>query len=59
MLRIQTLFALLLPLTALEGVERSKMFNDNGIEVMVLDKRIDFTGKRLVGLIHLGFVKIC
>lgn len=39
-------FALLLPITALEGVERNKMFNEYGIELMVLDKRIDFTGKK-------------
>ena len=39
-------FALLLPLTALEGIERGKMFNEYGISVVVLDKRIDFTGKK-------------
>ena len=39
-------FALLLPLTALEGVERSIMFSEYGIELLVFDKRIDFTGKK-------------
>lgn len=39
-------FALLLPLTALEGMRRSKMFQKYGISVIVLDKRIDFTGKK-------------
>ena len=35
-------FALLLPITALEGVERGKMFREHGIELLVLDKRCDF-----------------
>lgn len=35
-------FMLLLPLTSLEGVRRGKMFRENGIELLVLDKRIDF-----------------
>jgi len=39
-------FALLLPLTALEGIKRGNMFRSNGISVIVLDKRIDFTGKK-------------
>ena len=38
-------FALLLPLTALEGIKRRQLYN-NGISVIVLDKRIDFTGKK-------------
>ena len=38
-------FALLLPLTSLEGINRGKMFNDKGIELIVLDKRVDFNGK--------------
>ena len=38
-------FALLLPLTALEGVKRGRMFHENGISVIVLARRIDFTGK--------------
>jgi hypothetical protein len=35
-------FALLLPLTTLEGVERNKLFRQYGIQVLVLDKRINF-----------------
>lgn len=38
-------FALLLPLTSLEGINRGKMFNGKGIELIVLDKRVDFNGK--------------
>ena len=38
-------FCLLLPLTSLEGIKRGKMFRENDIELMVLDKRIDFNGK--------------
>jgi hypothetical protein len=39
-------FALLLPLTALEGIKRGNLFREKGISVIVLDKRIDFTGKK-------------
>lgn len=35
-------FLLLLPLTALEGKERNKLYRENGIEIIVLDKRINF-----------------
>lgn len=35
-------FAMLLPISTLEGVKRSKMFNQYGIEILVLDKRINF-----------------
>ena len=35
-------FALLLPITALEGVERNKLFARYGISVIVLDRRINF-----------------
>lgn len=38
-------FCLLLPLTSLEGIKRGEMFRKNGIELVVLDKRIDFNGK--------------
>ena len=38
-------FAMLLPLTTLEGIQRGKMFREKGIELLVLDKRIDFNGK--------------
>ena len=33
---------MLLPITALEGVERGKMFRENGIELLVLDRRLNF-----------------
>jgi hypothetical protein len=39
-------FALWLPLTTLEGVHRGEMFRERGINVMVLDHRLDFTGKK-------------
>lgn len=39
-------FALLLPLTALEGKHRSNLYSQYGISVIVLDSRIDFTGKK-------------
>lgn len=39
-------FALLLPLTALEGIERNKMFSEKGISVIVLDKRINFMNQK-------------
>lgn len=35
-------FLLLLPLTALEGKNRNKMYKENGLELIVLDKRINF-----------------
>lgn len=35
-------FALLLPITALEGKERGKLYKEKGIELVVLDKRINF-----------------
>ena len=38
-------FALLLPLTALEGVKRGEMFREYGVSVLVLDQRCDFSGK--------------
>ena len=37
--------ALLLPLTTLEGIKRGKIFDENCVSVIVLDKRLDFTGK--------------
>jgi hypothetical protein len=39
-------FALLLPLTALEGVRRGKMWSSYGVSLLVLDRRLDFTGKK-------------
>lgn len=38
-------FALLLPLTALEGKARGEMYLKHGISVIVLNSRLDFTGK--------------
>ena len=35
-------FCLLLPITALEGKARGKMFREKGIEVLVFDSRINF-----------------
>lgn len=35
-------FCLLLPITALEGINRGKMFRYNGIEVLVFDKRVNY-----------------
>lgn len=35
-------FALLLPLTSLEGIGRGKMYRENGIEVLVFDRRCNF-----------------
>ena len=39
-------FALLLPLTALEGESRNKLYLEKGISIIVLNKRLDFTGKK-------------
>lgn len=35
-------FALLLPLTALEGLKRQKMYREYGVQVLVLPRRPDF-----------------
>jgi len=35
-------FALLLPITALEGRGRNKLYKEKGLEIIVLDKRINF-----------------
>lgn len=35
-------FCLLLPITSLEGIKRGKLFRENGVELMVLDKRCNF-----------------
>lgn len=35
-------FALLLPITSLEGIERGKMFRENGLELLVFDRRCNF-----------------
>lgn len=49
-------FALLLPVSALQGQARGQMFIDNGIEVLALNNRIDFTGK---GSPHFGVAWFC
>jgi hypothetical protein len=49
-------FALLLPVSALQGQTRGKMFIDNGIEILALNSRIDFTGK---GSPHFGVAWFC
>lgn len=35
-------FLLLLPITALEGKQRNKLYKEKGIEIIVLNKRINF-----------------
>lgn len=35
-------FALLLPITALEGVNRGKLFREYGIQLIVLDRRVNY-----------------
>lgn len=35
-------FCLLLPLTSLEGINRGKMYRENGIELLVFDRRCNF-----------------
>ena len=35
-------FCMLLPITALEGVERGKLYRKHGIELLVLDRRCNF-----------------
>lgn len=49
-------FALLLPVSSLQGKARGKMFIDKGIEILVLNNRIDFTGK---GSPHFGVAWFC
>ena len=36
-------WAMLMPLTALEGVERGQWYDDFGIQLLVLDRRVEFT----------------
>ena len=40
-------FCLLLPITALEGKNRGEMYRKNGIEVLVLDGRVQFMEKKI------------
>jgi hypothetical protein len=39
-------FAMLLPITALEGIARQKMYQNNGIQILFPAKRTDFNGKK-------------
>ena len=39
-------FCLLLPITALEGKRRGKLFREYGIELLVFDKRINFINQK-------------
>ena len=48
-------FALLLPVSSLQGVKRGELFK-KGLELLVLNKRIDFTGK---GSPHFGVAWFC
>lgn len=38
-------FMLLLPITAFEGIERNKLYREYGISCIVIDRRVDFSGK--------------
>lgn len=48
-------FGLLLPVSSLQGIKRAEMF-EQGLELLVLKKRIDFTGK---GSPHFGVAWFC
>jgi len=39
-------FAILLPITAIEGIKRQKLYQKYGIEILCLPRRIDFNGKK-------------
>jgi hypothetical protein len=39
-------FALLLPITTLEGVKRNELFNKYGIELIVFDRRINYMNNK-------------
>lgn len=49
-------FALLLPVTAIQGKFRGKLFDKYGIELLVINSRVDFTGK---GAPHFGVAWFC
>lgn len=44
-------FALLLPVSSLQGQRRGAMFKEHGLDLLVLNDRVDFTGK---GAPHFG-----
>ena len=49
----------LLPLTTLEGIECGKMFDKNGIQMLIPNKRFNFVPEKkiaVLGFKHLGFV---
>ena len=35
-------FAMLMPLTSLEGIKRGQLFRENGVQVLIFDKRINY-----------------
>ena len=39
-------FAILLPITALEGIKRQKLYKEFGIQILFPKKRTDFNGKK-------------
>lgn len=39
-------FAILLPVSAIQGQARGKMFMEHGISLLVYNRRVDFTGKK-------------
>lgn len=49
-------FALLLPVSSIQGKKRGSMFAENGLELLVLNNRVDFTGK---GAPHFGVAWFC
>ena len=49
-------FALLLPVTAIQGKFRGNLFSKYGIELLILNSRVDFTGK---GAPHFGVAWFC
>ena len=49
-------FALLMPITTLQGNRRGQWFMENGVELLILNQRVDFTGK---GSPHFGVAWFC
>lgn len=49
-------FALLLPVSSIQGKKRGSMFSTFGVELLALNSRIDFTGK---GSPHFGVAWFC
>ena len=42
--QLSSRWAMLMPLTTLEGVTRGLLFKEYGIDLLVLDRRVEFTG---------------